>query len=153
MMTQFIKYDQDFEYGADLPGIFVRLVYIHESHGSHMTCYHRDWRDCKNALLTRFKTVADNLSSRGEKEGGGEKQRGGEKQGAGEGGEKKGAGEGGELLEILAEVLKGDNSLHNYALLMLWASQSNAVPVSGCTDVFEHSVYMHVQEIHGLYTP
>ena len=26
MMTLFIKYDQDFEYSADLPEIFVRLV-------------------------------------------------------------------------------------------------------------------------------
>lgn len=26
MMTQFIKYDQDFEYGADLPEIFIKFV-------------------------------------------------------------------------------------------------------------------------------
>ena len=27
MMKAFIKYDQDFEYGADLPEIFIRLVH------------------------------------------------------------------------------------------------------------------------------
>lgn len=37
------------------------------------------------------------------------------------------------MMDLLTEVLSGDNSLHNYALLMLWASQSNAVPVSALT--------------------
>lgn len=54
--------------------------------------------------------MTDNFSSRGKKVGLG--------------------GEDHLVMNILAEVLEGDNSLHNYALLMLWASQSNAVPVS-----------------------
>ena len=35
------------------------------------------------------------------------------------------------VLEMLLEVMGSErDSAHNYALLMLWASQANAVPVS-----------------------
>lgn len=73
------------------------------SHDYHMTS--RDWRDCRNALLKRFKSMVDGMRKEGGKEGGGE------------------------VLNMLMDIVDVE-SAHNYALLLLWASQSNAIPVS-----------------------
>ena len=71
-----------------------------------MTC--RDWRDCRNMLLKRFKAMLECVG------GGGE------------------GGEGGEVLKMLLDIVDKENA-HNYSLLLLWASQSNAIPVSLAT--------------------
>lgn len=70
----------------------------------------RDWRGCRDALLERFKSMVDKIRSNG-----------------GRGGE--GGGGGGEVMDMLMDIVD-EESAHNYALLLLWASQSNAVPVS-----------------------
>lgn len=67
---------------------------------------YRDWRDCRNALLKRFKSMVDGI-----------RKTGGKKEGEGE------------VLNMLMDVVD-EESAHNYALLLLWASQSNAIPVS-----------------------
>ena len=73
------------------------------SHDYHMIS--RDWRDCRDALLKRFKSMVDGIS-KDERKGGG-----------------------GEVMNMLLDIVD-EESAHNYALLLLWASQSNAVPVS-----------------------
>ena len=67
----------------------------------------RDWRDCKYWLLSLFKLVVEGIR---------------EKQAAGKGQDT--------LVEQLMKSVD-EPSAHNYALLLLWASQANAVPVSG----------------------
>ena len=39
MMNYFIKYDQDFEYGADLPEIFIKSVYDTHMTSHDLTCH------------------------------------------------------------------------------------------------------------------
>ena len=66
----------------------------------------RDWRDCKYWLLSLFKLMVEGIR---------------EKQAAGKGQDT--------LVEQLMKSVD-EPSAHNYALLLLWASQANAVPVS-----------------------
>ncbi|XP_064397824.1 24-hydroxycholesterol 7-alpha-hydroxylase-like [Halichondria panicea] len=86
-MHKFIKYDADFEYGAELPEIFLR-----------------EWRDSRNWLLSAFKHVISRVK-------------------AGKSEEKKPT-----VLEHLLRMVDPP-SAHNYALLLLWASQANAIPM------------------------
>ena len=72
------------------------------SHDHHMTC--REWRDSRNWLLSAFKHVISRVK-------------------AGKSEEKKPT-----VLEHLLRMVDPP-SAHNYALLLLWASQANAIPV------------------------
>ena len=66
----------------------------------------RDWRESKHWLLSLFKLMVAGIRERG-KEGGREEKL---------------------LVEQLVDTVDPP-SAHNYALLLLWASQANAVPV------------------------
>lgn len=116
MLNLFIKYDEDFEYGADLPAIFVR-----------------DWKGCRDALLQQFKAMVDKMAATGRwSEGGG-------------GGDEGGSGQ---VLEMLLEIVDKE-SAHNYALLLLWASQSNAVPAvfwTLCHVLSDADIYSRAKE-------
>ena len=71
----------------------------------------RDWRECKYWLLSLFKLMVEGIR------------------------EKPAMARGTEGQDLLIEELMrnvDEPSAHNYALLLLWASQANAVPVSGC---------------------
>ena len=85
------------------------------SHDCHMTLictmHNRDWRDCKYALLKRFKNMVDGLRKKGAESGKGVEP------------------ESQLVLNMLLGIVDEENA-HSYALLLLWASQSNAIPVS-----------------------
>jgi 24-hydroxycholesterol 7alpha-hydroxylase len=89
----FFKFDEDFEYGAELPHIFVR-----------------DWACCRRKLIERFVKVTKWLyqkSCTNEKS----------------------------LLQCVYEAVDEANA-PNYALLLLWATQANAIPATFWTIVF-----------------
>ncbi|CAI8057545.1 24-hydroxycholesterol 7-alpha-hydroxylase, partial [Geodia barretti] len=85
---KFVKFDEDFEYGTQLPEFLIR-----------------DWSECKYWLLSFFKKMVEKL--RGSTIRGGNDQL---------------------MIEKLMETVD-PASAHNYALLFLWASQANAIPV------------------------
>ncbi len=72
-----------------------------------MTLPCRDWRDCKHALLKQFKGMVEGFKREGQ---GAEPDRQ-------------------LVLSMLLGIVDGE-SAHGYSLLLLWASQSNAIPVS-----------------------
>eukprot|EP00731_Ephydatia_muelleri_P030117 Em0021g640a len=106
LQKTFQKYDEDFEYGAELPEIFLK-----------------DWRQCKHSLIAFFKLMVEGMKKTGEPiEAGQEKT----------------------VLEHLLGTVDAEHA-HNYALLLLWASQANAVPavfwtlsfILGCPDLYK----------------
>jgi 24-hydroxycholesterol 7alpha-hydroxylase len=85
---KFVKFDEDFEYGTQLPEFLIR-----------------DWSECKYWLLSFFKKMVEKLRD-GRSRGGNDQL----------------------MIEKLMEMVD-PTSAHNYALLFLWASQANAIPV------------------------
>ncbi|XP_062507240.1 24-hydroxycholesterol 7-alpha-hydroxylase-like [Corticium candelabrum] len=91
---EFFKFDEDFEYGAELPHIFVR-----------------DWAQCQRKLIERFSSVIGDIHFN------------------------KSNTVNKTLLQCVYETVDKPNA-PNYALLLLWATQANAVPASFWTLVF-----------------
>uniref|UniRef100_H3AEJ7 Cytochrome P450 family 39 subfamily A member 1 n=1 Tax=Latimeria chalumnae TaxID=7897 RepID=H3AEJ7_LATCH len=85
----FLKFDEDFEYGSQLPEIFLT-----------------NWSKSKQWLLSVLEKVVENAERT-----------------------KPSDNNSKTLLQHLLETLNG-NGAPNYCLLMLWASQANAVPVT-----------------------
>eukprot|EP00117_Sycon_ciliatum_P021447 scpid10192/ scgid18794/ 24-hydroxycholesterol 7-alpha-hydroxylase; Cytochrome P450 39A1; Oxysterol 7-alpha-hydroxylase len=91
----FERYDLDFEYGAELPPVFLPK-----------------WATCKTWLLKLLKGVIDQMQPQADSENK-------------------------NLLEEL--MLNVDKySAHNYGLLLLWATQANAIPAVFWTLAFLH---------------
>ncbi|XP_043918575.1 24-hydroxycholesterol 7-alpha-hydroxylase isoform X2 [Protopterus annectens] len=104
----FQKFDEDFEYGSQLPEIFLR-----------------DWSRSKHWLLSLFKGIVKN-AEKGKSTDNDSKT----------------------LLQHLLDTLNG-NATANYSLLLLWASQANAIPITFWTLAFiisHPSVYKAIME-------
>ncbi|XP_065827314.1 24-hydroxycholesterol 7-alpha-hydroxylase-like [Oscarella lobularis] len=97
----FVKFDEDFEYGTELPYLFVW-----------------QWAKCKRILINKFTSVVDQLFCKGLSESSPDKE-----------------SQGDTVLETLVNVVDRENA-PNYALLLLWASQANAIPAVFWTVAF-----------------
>eukprot|EP00118_Oscarella_pearsei_P008268 m.41809 g.41809 ORF g.41809 m.41809 type:complete len:406 (+) comp33264_c0_seq3:262-1479(+) len=84
----FAKFDEDFEYGTELPHIFLGK-----------------WRKCKKFLVEKFTSVVDQLFCKGLPQSPPDRT----------------------VLQSLISFVDRENA-PNYALLLLWASQANAIP-------------------------
>ena len=114
MMKTFVKYDQDFEYGADLPQFLLKLVHLKLSIANllfefinYFPFNLREWKNSKMELLKVFKEMTDSILKQ---EGSGQFETSHM------------------VLDMLLSIVDQECA-HGYALLLLWASQSNAIPV------------------------
>ncbi|XP_067401025.1 24-hydroxycholesterol 7-alpha-hydroxylase-like isoform X2 [Emydura macquarii macquarii] len=105
----FQKYDEDFEYGSQMPEYFMRK-----------------WSKSKKWLLKVFEKVVSDSERANPSESDSKT-----------------------LLQHLLDNLNGKHLAPNYALLLLWASQANALPVAFWTVAFilsHPSIYKNIME-------
>ncbi|XP_065827980.1 24-hydroxycholesterol 7-alpha-hydroxylase-like isoform X2 [Oscarella lobularis] len=94
----FVKFDEDFEYGAELPSIFVRQLV-----------------KCKKILIDKFTSVVNQLYRKGLSQSSSSSDK--------------------TVLESFVSAVDRENA-PRYALLLLWASQVNAIPATFWTVAF-----------------
>lgn len=104
LVTEFVEFDEGFEYGSQLPEMFLKYLY-YKKYIMLINCYCSRWKKAKYFLLGVMEKAVPNIYATYKQDG-----------------------KNNTVLQAILNVLDGDNA-PNFALLVLWASLANAIPV------------------------